>query len=125
VIQLDTSFLILAMRAGSPEATAIRKWLRNRQAVTISAPAWAEFHCGPVSEPIIAMAAQLLGDPLPFTGAEAALAGRLFNEAGRRRGSLMDCMIAATAIEAGDELATSNPIDFRRFEKLGLSLARS
>jgi predicted nucleic acid-binding protein len=123
VIQLDTSFLIRAMLPESPEATSMRQWLRNREAVAISAPAWAEFQCGPISEPIVAIAAQLLGDSLPFTGAEAALAGRLFNETGRRRGSLIDCMIAATAIELGDELATSNHVDFKRFEKLGLTLA--
>jgi predicted nucleic acid-binding protein len=32
-------------------------------------------------------------------------------------------MIAATALRADASLATSNPVDFRRFERAGLRLA--
>ena len=122
MIQLDTSFLIRALAAASDEDATLRRWLRNREAIGISAVAWAEFLCGPVSAGVVDIAGRLLGDPLPFTEAEAAVAGQLFNETGRRRGTLLDCMIAATAIEAGDALATSNRMDFKRFEKLGLTL---
>ena len=88
-----------------------------------AALAWTEFLCGPVSVNAIDMAAQLLGEPVSFGAADATLAARLFNETGRRRGSLLDCMIAATAIEGDAALATSNRADFRRLESLGLRLS--
>ena len=98
MIQLDTSFLIRALVPDSSESKKLRGWLEERENVGISALAWAEFQCGPVS-------------------------AKLFNETGRRRGTFVDCMIAATAIVAEESLATSNPKDFARFEKLGLVLA--
>jgi predicted nucleic acid-binding protein len=123
MIQLDTSFLIRALVPDSVEADHLRRWIADAESVGISALAWAEFLCGAVTPRVIALADTLLGDPLPFDKAESALSANLFNETGRRRGTLVDCMIAATAIVAGDSVATSNPKDFARFEKLGLVLA--
>ena len=68
-------------------------------------------------------AAEIVGQRLDFTAEHAALAARLFNESGRRRGSLIDCMIAATALAAAASLATANDADFLRFKDSGLTMA--
>ena len=122
MIQLDTSFLIRALVPGSAEDRKLRGWIRDRASVRISALAWTEFLCGPVSPAAVGVASRLLGEPVPFTAAEAALAARLFNESGRRRGTMMDCMIAATALLAGEAIATSNRDDFSPLEKLGVEV---
>ena len=123
MIQLDTSFLIRSLVAGTAEDRRLREWIRDRTALGISALAWTEFLCGPTSPGVLSAATRLLGEPLPFGAAEATLAARLFNDTGRRRGSMVDCMIAAIAIQPGDSIATVNRADFRRFEKFGLTLA--
>lgn len=61
-------------------------------------------------------------DPIALLRADSVLSARLFNLTGRRRGSLTDCMIAATAIRTGASLATADPADFRRFEPAGLTI---
>lgn len=124
MIHLDTSFLVLALTRGSAADRALRGWLLRGERVCISAIGWAEFLCGPVSEEVAALASEMVGEPASFATAEAALTARLFNAGGRRRGSLADCMIAASAIRAGASLATANPRDFVRFEEVGLTLQR-
>ena len=89
----------------------------------MSAVAWAELLCGPVAPAGVELVGRVVNDRVPFGEGEAVLAARLFNDSGRRRGSLADCMIAATAIRAGVALATENPGDFRRFTAAGLTLA--
>jgi predicted nucleic acid-binding protein len=123
VIHLDTNFLIHALVEGTREDRKLRDWLAAGQDLGISTVAWAEFLCGPIEPAAVELVGQVLRDHAPFGEGDAALAARLFNDTGRRRGSLADCMIASTAIRAGAALATRNVQDFRRFENAGLTLA--
>jgi predicted nucleic acid-binding protein len=125
VIHLDTSFLIRALLRDTPEDRAIRGWLRAGQLLAMSAIGWAEFLCGPVDARSVGLASRIVGERLPFTEEDAMSAARLFNLIGRRRGSLTDCMIAATALRLGASLATADLPDFRRLETAGLRLVRA
>lgn len=123
MIHLDTSFLIRALAGGSPEDTRLREWIRTNELLGMSAIAWAEFLCGPVDETGVSLASAVVGRHSPFTEEMAITAARLFNGSGRRRGTMIDCMIAATALVEEAAVATSNPDDFSRFEAFGLALA--
>jgi predicted nucleic acid-binding protein len=122
VIHLDTGFLIGALRRGSPEDRRLRDWLTRGEAVGISAVSWTEFLCGPVDSKDVELAARVVDEPVPLVAVDAVSAAKLFNLAGRRRGSLNDCMIAATALRVRASLASSDLADFRRFEPAGLRL---
>ena len=122
MIHLDTSFLIRALVRDSPEDTRLQKWIKADGPPGMSVIAWAEFLCGPVDETALSLAALIVKQRLEFTEDMAALSARLFNGSGRRRGTMVDCMIAATAIAAGVALVTCNANDFERFEEFGLTL---
>ena len=123
MIHLDTSFLIGALNPGSPEDHRLRGWIRDGETLGMGAVAWAEFLCGPLTQSEKEFAAEIVKPPRDFTPYHAEITGRLFNESGRRRGSLIDCMIAASAIADGAPIATANEADFRRFEAAGLTIA--
>ena len=123
MIHLDTSFLIRALVRASAEDAVLRLWIEKGEEIATSTLAWTEFLCGPLAPAGMDIAAELLGEPVAFGAAQTTVAAMLFNESGRRRGSLIDCMIAAVAIESGAELATGNVRDFRRLEPLGLRIA--
>lgn len=101
----------------------LAEWGRRKRPIAASAVVWAEFLCGPVAAVDIVHAGTITGEPVPFTAADGNTAARLFNRGGRRRGSLRDCMIAASAINAGAALATHNVADFERFVREGLVIA--
>jgi predicted nucleic acid-binding protein len=122
MIHLDTGFLIRALVRNSSEDIKLRTWLRSDTQLGMSSIAWAEFLCGPLDRNDIALADRIVPDRQPFTDEDAVLAARLFNISGRRRGTFMDCMIAAVAVGIGASLATSNPEDFRRLEPAGLQI---
>ena len=123
MIHLDTSFLIRAPVRDSPEDSRLQEWLKADEPLGMSVIAWAEFLCGPVDETALSLASLIVKQRLDFTQDMAALSARLFNASGRRRGTMMDCMIAATTIIAGAALVTGNSGDFERFEEFGLTLA--
>lgn len=121
-VHLDTSFLINALVPGTREDRRLRRWLQQNTDISMSSIGWAEFLCGPVSHEDRQRARKVVGMPLPLIEEQAVQAAELFNVGGRRRGSLPDSLIAATALKAGATLATSNAGDFRRFERAGLEL---
>lgn len=123
MIHVDTSFLIRVMDPGSPENRKLRTWIREGETFSISAVAWAEFLCGPLSDSEIEAAAVIVDRYEGFTPEHASAAARLFNGSGRRRGSLADCMIAATALASRAPIATCNEADFRRFRDFGVTIA--
>lgn len=122
MIHLDTSFLIRALIRRSPQDNLLREWLQSATPLAISAVAWTEFLCGPLEAGDVALAARAVPDQVSFSGEDAALAARLFNLGGRRRGSLVDCMIAAIALREEATLATANPRDFKRLQPAGLKI---
>jgi predicted nucleic acid-binding protein len=122
MICLDTNFLIRALVPGGTADALLRSWLSSRQLVNINVIVWAEFLCGPLASEQITAAEALFSTPEPFLSADARRASELFNIAGRRRGSLTDCMIAAICLRKGASLATANVSDFRPFESLGLQV---
>ena len=122
MIHLDTSFLIRALAPGTAEDRKLREWMEEGETLGMSTVAWAEFLCGPLARRDVALAAEIIGRRRDFTTEHATVASRLFNESGRRRGSLIDCMIAAAALVDGAPIATANTADFSRFEDFGLKL---
>jgi predicted nucleic acid-binding protein len=123
VIHLDTNLLIAASDKRDLHVTSFQWVLALRRSMGASACAWTEFHSRLVDAKTERMIMQILqGGIIPFDEATAAFAGRLFCATGSKRRNRMDCMIAATAILAGAELATVNPDDFKPFVPHGLKL---
>ena len=124
MIHLDTSFLIRSLIPGSSEAARVEVWINTRTPLGVSSICYAEFLCGPLNPAHLPFLEQLLGEPLQFTRLDAEKAAELFNSSGRRRGKLVDCMIAATAIREGASVATSNVADFSAFQTSGLRIEK-
>lgn len=121
VIALDANFLVAARSAGTQEAKRLEQWLQDRVPIQVSAIAWSEYLCGPTQGDETGIIRKFITTVEAFGEQEAALAGQLFIDTGRRSRSHSDCMIAAHAISRGASLATLNVRDFRPFEKYGLT----
>jgi predicted nucleic acid-binding protein len=123
MIHLDTNFLIAALNPFTPEAQKLDSWTLAKESIGISSIAWTEFLCGPVTPEEVRSAAIYFPNPEAFQAQDAHVAADWFNQTGRRRGSLPDCMIAAVSHRVGARLATINVADFRVFVPFGLVLA--
>ena len=123
MIHLDTSFLIRALIRGSAEDSQLRGWLQTSEPLGMSTVAWAEFLCGPIDEAELKLATGIIRRRSDFTLEQSVTAARLFNDSGRRRGTFVDCMIAASALTEGAMIATTNIADFSQFEAFGLKIA--
>lgn len=120
-IHLDTNYLI-QFAAGRKPAESVLAWIGQGVSIHVSAMAWAEFRCGPLSEEECTLVSEILSGVIPVTEEVANKAGQLFDATGRRSRSLADCLIAATAISARAKLATNNRADFKPFLAHGLEL---
>lgn len=123
MIHLDTNFLIDALVPGSEQETQFAGWLSAGEKLGISAVAWGEFLCGPLSATAEELARKLLPVAESLERADAEKAAELFNLTGRRSKSYADCCIGAVAIRCGALLATSNRDDFTPLVPHGLVLA--
>jgi predicted nucleic acid-binding protein len=125
MIHLDTNCLVDVHSSRSRVRSFLLSKLRLGERVSCSVLAWAEYLCGPVSREERELAWQLIeGSPAPLDSFVAELGAQFFNSTGRRRGSLADCLIAATAVIHDAVFITLNNHDFIPFEALGLKLAR-
>lgn len=123
MIHLDTNVLIALADAADPHRATALSLMAGRPLAAVSSLAWWEFECGPVSlEGALLVRRLLTAGIVPFSDAHSHEAARLFNAVGRARRFKFDCLIAATAILAGAELATVNPDDFQPFVPHGLKL---
>jgi predicted nucleic acid-binding protein len=126
MVHLDTNCLV---DIHSPKSR-VRFWLREKlrlgERVSCSVLAWAEYLCGPLSREERELSWQLIeGSPAKLDGFVAELGAQFFNATGRRRGSLADCLIAATAVSHNAVFMTLNERDFLAFESLGLKLTKN
>ena len=123
MIHLDTNVLI-GLLTGHPIRAQVRQIQLDGGVFACSAVVWTEFLNGPADEPSVRLVESFLeGRILPFEREDAALAARLFNITGRKRGLRFDCMVAASALRRGESLMTLNRDDFEPFVGTGLDLA--
>ena len=109
MICVDSNYLIRGLVPGTPEARKLVEWHLAGETLVTSAIAWYEFLCGPVTAAHVrAMDAFLTGGHIPFEGAQAAEAARLFNAAGRPRRLRVDAMIPASPIVARSRSSESS-----------------
>lgn len=116
LIHFDTNYLIQYAGGKSDSLSEqVLQWIEQGYALHVSAMAWAEFRCGPLTEEDYDLISEIIAGVVPITKELANEAGHLFEVTGRRPRSLADCLIAATAIREKAPLATKNRADFEPF----------
>lgn len=123
MIHLDTNFLIQAELRHTPAAHALSGWLRDRVPLRMSLLAWTEYLCGATRVEQIDHWRSVIDGFMGLTESQCRLAAQLKRLAGGGSARLVDCLIAAGAIEDGAPLATVNRRDFLPFTEHGLVLA--
>jgi predicted nucleic acid-binding protein len=125
MIHLDTNCLIEIHASKSRLRSVLLSNVRQGERLSCSVLAWAEYLCGPVTRDERELSWQLIeGSPALLEAFVAELGAQFYNATGRRRGSLADCLIAATAVKHNALLLTLDSQDFLPFEPLGLKLAK-
>ena len=114
-----------ALVPGSPQDHRLRQWLGAGETFGINVIVWAEFLCGPVTADQIQLASQFVPNPEVLLPDDAVRGAQLYNATGRRRGSLADCLIAASCLRLNSAIATENLADFRPFEPMSLRILTS
>ena len=122
MIMLDTNFLIALEEPGGEADRRAREWLGKGWPLGVCSIVWSEYLFGPLSAEKKTAADVLISWKEPFGVEDAPLAAHLFNRTGRRRGTFVDCMIAAVAIRCQAQFATFNRDDFTSFIDMGLNL---
>jgi predicted nucleic acid-binding protein len=128
VIHLDANILIrLPFLASNPHPALLR--IARGEPAGVCVLAWVEYVIGPARKigdtELQVVRALIGGNIVSFVEADAELAGRLYNAAGRKRTLKTDACIAACAINADAEFLTLNAEDFRPFVAHGLRLLES
>lgn len=124
MIHLDANYLIAGVDPNSSQGADLRRWLGLGEELSTSAVAWMEFMTGPVRPQTVVAVRQMLEERIvPVGREETDLAAQFFNSIGRKRSMRYNCLIAATAVQAGARLATANSVDFQAFIPHGLELA--
>lgn len=123
MIHLDANYLVDALVPGSTAEATVVGWLSTRERLAMSAVAWGEFLCGPLSSTAESAARQTVTTIEALLQTDGERAAQLFNRTGRRSQSFQDCMIAAVAIRCGAKLATLNSSDFAPLVPHGLVFA--
>jgi len=121
-LHLDASFLIHALVPDSPQAEVLGRWLASGRGVAMSTLAWAEVLCRLPQSNDQDLARRIVREHIPVSLDDATDAARLFKLTGQRAGTLLDCVVAAAAIQAGSPLATAEPQEFQGLRAHGLQM---
>ena len=84
MIHLDANYLVDALVPGSSAEAMIVGWLSARERLAMSAVAWGELLCGPLSSSAESAARQTVTTIEALLPTDGERAAQLFNQTGRR-----------------------------------------